>query len=78
MSEFLAAILEPLLGLCLRIGSLFDFLLHADNAMKENSMVGESEMDREARRSWRRWGAGCLILVLLAAAATGVALWWLH
>ena len=78
MSELIAAILEPLLGLCLRVGRLFYFFFHADDAMKENSLVGESEMDREARRSWLRWGAGCLILIILSAAAAVAAFWWSH
>lgn len=76
MSDLIAAILEPLLGLCLRIWRLVSFFRHADEAMKENSWVGESEMDREARRSWQRWGAGCLIFLILAAAAAVAAFWW--
>lgn len=76
MSDLIAALLEPLIGLCWRIGRLFCFFFRADDAMKENSVVGESEMDREARRSWGRWGAGCLLLLILAAVAAGMAFWW--
>ncbi|MCB1277237.1 hypothetical protein [Prosthecobacter sp.] len=76
MSEFLAALLEPLVAVCLRVTRLFGFFLRADDVMMENSMVGEAEMDREARRSWRRWGARCLILIILTAAVAAAALWW--
>lgn len=76
MSEFLAAILEPFAGFCLRVWRLFSFFRHADEVMKESSSVGESEMDREARRSWLSWGTGCLIVLILAVVAAGVSFWW--
>ncbi|HRH98408.1 MAG TPA: hypothetical protein PLB55_20870 [Prosthecobacter sp.] len=55
----------------------FSAIWSADKSLTENSTVGESEWDRQARRSWLRWGAGCLILLILAAVAAGASFgWW--
>ncbi|MDI1313928.1 hypothetical protein [Prosthecobacter sp.] len=75
--DFIATLLEAVLSICMKIGEFFDAILHADKSLKENSLIGESEFDRETRRSWRRWGAGILILLILAAITALLAwLWW--
>ncbi len=65
MSDFIAAILE-----------LFVSILSADKSMTENSRVGESEWDRKARESWARYGAVCLILLILLAVGGGAFWLW--
>ncbi len=65
MSDFIAAILE-----------LFSTVLSADKSMTENSRVGESEWDRKARDYWARYGAVCLILLILLAMGGGAFWLW--
>jgi hypothetical protein len=65
MLDFLAAIAE-----------FFAAIWSADKSIKENSIIGESRFDREARGSWVTCGLICLILLLIAAAGGIAWMWW--
>jgi|UniRef100_UPI00378505F1 hypothetical protein len=66
MLDFLHAIFE-----------FFAAIGSADKSLTENSLLGETELNREARRSWMRLGFGCIALVVLGAlTAIGIFLLW--
>lgn len=65
MADLIAAIVE-----------FFVAIWSTDKSLTENSRVGESEMDREARRSWLRCGVVCLIILVMAIGAAGAAFLW--
>jgi len=64
-----------MLDLLAAIAEFFVTIWSADKSMTENSLLGESRFDREARRSWVTYGLICLMLLLITAAG-GVAWWW--
>ena len=61
--NFLAALIE----LVVRVW-------HADSQMRDRSLFGEAEADRESRRSVARWCGGILLFLVLAS----VAWWWFN
>lgn len=58
MADLLAAICD-----------FFAAIWSADKSLTENSRLGESPLDREARQSWVRLGLGCIVLVVFGALA---------
>ncbi|WP_395742800.1 hypothetical protein [Prosthecobacter sp.] len=72
---FLAYLFEVLITIADPLISFFLGILSLDQSLTQNSPLGESPQAREARRSWRNCGLGCLILLLLATFAAGLA-WW--